>query len=232
MKAIIFDGNLSLSNVNLPTPEQDDVLIKTSMAGICNTDIEIIKGYMPGFKGILGHEFIGHVEHSANPSLNGNRVTAEINCACGNCDFCKSGLGRHCLSKTVVGIDKRDGAFAEYISVPQQNVITIPDSIPDESAIFIEPLAAALEILEQVPVRPVNSVLLIGDGKLAQLIAIVLQSTGCSLTVMGKHEDKLQHLHKKGIRTVLKDDFCPRPLRHGCGIVRFPRSIFSGAILR
>lgn len=196
MKALVFDKDLRLKEISKPKPSSDEILIKISKVGICNTDIEITRGYME-FKGILGHEFIGYLE-SENSSLDGKRVTAEINCSCGKCDLCKSGRDRHCSTRTVIGISGRDGALAEYITVPYKNVFFIPDSIKDENAIFIEPLAAALEILDQVPISNSDKVLVIGDGKLAQLISIVLHRVGCDLTVKGKHKDKLSHLEKTG----------------------------------
>ncbi|NLE01777.1 MAG: alcohol dehydrogenase catalytic domain-containing protein [Fibrobacter sp.] len=206
MIALTYNQTLNLSEIQKPIPAANETLIRVSKAGICNTDIEITKGYMAGFKGVPGHEFIGYADTTG---LRGKRVTAEINCGCGNCQMCRSNLQRHCPHRTVIGIDHRDGAFAEYISVPSSNIVMIPDEIPDNTAIFIEPLAAALEITEQILINNNHSVLLIGDGKLAQLIAIVLKYTGCNLLVMGKYEDKLAHLKNFGIDTQLKDSFKP-----------------------
>ena len=211
MKALVFDKTLSLQEISKPVVASDEVLIRVCRAGICNTDLEILRGYMPGFRGVLGHEFYGYVEEASDSSLQGKRVTAEINCGCGNCDLCKADLGRHCPNRTVLGIAGRNGAFAEYISVPQRNLVMIPDSLPDTSALLIEPLAAALEILEQVAIRKHHSVLLIGDGKLAQLIALSVHTTGCKLTVLGKHPDKLIHMRKIGIETILKETYSTSP---------------------
>src|SRR4030042_410238 len=147
MTACLFDKRLHVARVEKPTPAPGDVLIRITKAGICNTDLEILRGYVPGFNGIPGHEFIGIVTEAEDPAIIGARCTAEINCACGTCEFCSKGLGRHCLNRTVIGIIGHQGAFAEYIAVPAENVVIIPDSIPDTRAIFIEPLAAALEIL-------------------------------------------------------------------------------------
>ena len=211
MKAVFFDGALKLSDVERPERAGHEVLIRVSHAGICNTDHEIIRGYVPGFNGILGHEFLGHVEEADDRSLIGRRVTAEINISCGKCEFCKKGLGRHCINRSVLGIINKNGATAEYVAVPSENVFEIPPSIPDEDAIFIEPLAAALEILDQVVIGKEHSVLLIGDGKLALLIARVMSTTGCSLTVVGKHPEKLGLLEGPGIKTALAGTFKQSP---------------------
>ncbi|MBD3242302.1 MAG: alcohol dehydrogenase catalytic domain-containing protein [Chitinivibrionales bacterium] len=202
MKAVVFDGALGLRDVPRPARGKGDVLIRVAKAGICNTDHEIVRGYMPGFTGILGHEFVGVVTEAADASLVGARVTAEINCACGTCAYCRRGLGRHCPHRTVLGIVNRDGAFAEYVSVPAPNVVAVPDDIDDTRAVFIEPLAAACEVLEQVSVLPEHEVLVIGDGKLALLVAMVLHSTGCRISIAGKHERKLALLNRYDVETL------------------------------
>jgi threonine dehydrogenase-like Zn-dependent dehydrogenase len=202
MKAVVFDGSiLKLEEIDTPTPRSGETIIKVKKTGICNTDIEITKGYMDGFRGVPGHEFFGIIHDSCLHIDKNKRVTAEINCGCGNCGLCKGGDERHCLNRTVIGIAGRNGVFAEYIRVPDRNVIVIPDEISDTNAIFIEPLAAALEILEQIPITQDLTVALIGDGKLGQLIAHVIQATGCDFTVIGKHHDKLKYLKALGIRT-------------------------------
>ncbi len=201
MNALQFTKILTTFESPLPSLPRE-LLIRVSSAGICNTDIEITRGYVPGFNGIPGHEFFGYVESVPDPVHNhllGKRVTAEINCACGNCSFCNRGLGRHCPVRTVIGIVNRDGAFAEYISVPVENVVTIPDTISDNNALFIEPLAAALEIQEQVKILPEHEILILGDGKLAHLVAITLKPTGCRMKVSGRHEWKVQLLRDHGI---------------------------------
>lgn len=171
MKALYCSsGALSLRECEKPLRHSGEVLIRVCRAGICSTDLEIIKGYVPGFSGILGHEFFGYVEETDNAKHIGKRVTAEISCGCGKCGYCRSGLQRHCPNRTVLGIMKKNGAFAEYVAVPTENVTFIPDEIPETSALFIEPLATALEILEQLPVNSDQPVLLVGDGRLAQLI--------------------------------------------------------------
>jgi threonine dehydrogenase-like Zn-dependent dehydrogenase len=207
MKAVIYNGTLRLEQVPKPVRDTDEVLIKATKAGICNTDHEIIRGYIPGFNGIPGHEFIGIVEEADDTSLVGKRATAEINCACGTCEFCRKGLGRHCPTRTVIGIINQNGAFAEYIAVPRENCVIIPDTIPDNRAIFIEPLAAALEILEQVSITPDMQILLFGDGKLGLLIAHVLATTKCGLTVVGMSPKKLSLLDYTTVKTVLLDEF-------------------------
>jgi threonine dehydrogenase-like Zn-dependent dehydrogenase len=210
--ALIFDGSLRLADVPLPERKRGDVLIKVSLAGLCATDIEITRGYVPGFSGILGHEFIGHIAEADDPALVGKRATAEINCACGNCEFCRRGLERHCPQRSVIGIVNRAGCMAEYIIVPRENVVEVPASIRDTEAIFIEPLAAALEIMEQLSISPEHSVLLLGDGKLAQLIGRALKPTGCSITAVGKHPHKLSLLRDCGIVVIAAEAFAPRPV--------------------
>jgi threonine dehydrogenase-like Zn-dependent dehydrogenase len=175
------------------------------MAGICNTDLEITKGYM-GFRGVLGHEFVGIVERAPDAGLVGRRVVGEINCACRNCEYCRAGLPTHCPNRTVLGIQGRDGAFADYLTLPIANLHPVPETITDEQAVFVEPLAAALEILEQVAIRPGQSVVVLGDGKLGLLVAQVLVFTACQMTLAGKHREKLALVAGKGIHTVLVED--------------------------
>jgi threonine dehydrogenase-like Zn-dependent dehydrogenase len=206
MKALVFDGTLRLAGVPVPSRSADEVLVRVTKAGICNTDHEIVAGYMPGFKGVLGHEFLGVVEKADDKKLAGKRVTAEINCGCGTCDYCKSGMERHCPNRTVIGIKDRDGAFAGYICVPARNIVTIPDSIPDTNAIFIEPLAAAFEITQQVSLKD-KKILLIGDGKLGLLIAHVLWGNACDFLVIGRHEENLGPLVLMGMRAELERNF-------------------------
>ena len=206
MKALVFDKTLRLADVPVPARSRDEVLIRVTLAGICNTDHEIVAGCMPGFKGILGHEFLGIVEKAVDKKLVGKRVTAEINCGCGTCDYCKIGMERHCPNRTVIGIKDCDGAFAEYICVPAKNVVTILDGIPDKTAVFIEPLAAALEIFEQISLEN-KSVLLIGDGKLGLLIAHAVRMHHCDFFVVGRHRENLGLLAALGIKTALALDF-------------------------
>ena len=207
MTALIFDGILRLEKIPIPQRKKGEVLIRVTKAGICTTDHEIIQGYVPGFNQIPGHEFIGIIDKAEDELLIGKRCTAEINISCGSCEYCCNSLGRHCPDRSVLGIINRNGAFAEYLSVPDKNVILIPDTIPDNRAIFIEPLAASLEILEQVTIKRDSKVLLLGDGKLGLLIGQVLSTLGCDLTVVGKHRDKLALLDNDNVKTVLLNDF-------------------------
>lgn len=207
MSALIFNGTLQVEKMHVPRPKNGDVLIKVRKAGICNTDFEIIKGYIPGFNGVLGHEFVGTVVECNVPHMIGKRVTAEINCSCEECGFCKRGLFRHCPNRTVIGIINRDGAFAEYIVVPQRNVFVIPDNIPDSDAIFIEPLAAALEIIDQVKIPDESKILILGDGKLGLLISFVMQCSGYSTTMVGKHREKLSFAKAVGVSVVPLEEF-------------------------
>jgi threonine dehydrogenase-like Zn-dependent dehydrogenase len=207
MQALVLKNNtISIEEVAIPQRQDNESLIKIHFAGICNTDIELTKGYM-GFNGILGHEFIGTVIDSDNHELLNKRVVGEINLGCGKCTWCLSDMSRHCLSRTVLGIHKKDGVMAKFITLPDKNLHIVPDSITDEQAVFAEPIAAAFEILEQVHFQPGIKVLLLGDGKLGQLIARVLNSAGIKLLVVGKDESKIQLLKNLGIQTNLLEDF-------------------------
>jgi len=199
MKATYFDGKQIILDENFPDPQSDETLVRVNLAGICGTDLEILDGYME-YTGILGHEFVGTVEKSRNPTMVGKRVVGEINAGCGKCDSCMSGMQRHCPSRTVLGILKRDGAFAEFLSLPEKNLHVIPDSISNEQAVFVEPLAAAFEIKEQVSLKPEWNVAVVGDGRLAQLIIQVIKLTCSNITCFGKHESKLEGLVQSGIK--------------------------------
>ncbi len=172
MKALVFDGKLSLKDIPVPEPRHGEALVKVLVAGICNTDLEISRGYMQ-FQGVIGHEFVGRVERSPDSNQVGTRVVGEINAGCGECPACREGLQRHCPNRTVLGILGRNGAIAEYLTLPVSNLIAVPEGVSDEKAAFTEPLAAALEILEQVKIRPADRVLVIGDGKLGLLVSMV-----------------------------------------------------------
>jgi threonine dehydrogenase-like Zn-dependent dehydrogenase len=202
MKATFFDGKQMIFDNNYPDPNFDETIVRVNLAGICGTDLEILDGYMQ-YNGILGHEFVGTVEKSTNSELIGKRVVGEINAGCGKCDSCIKGMERHCASRTVLGILKRNGAFAEFLSLPEKNLHIIPDSITDEQAVFVEPLAAAFEINEQVSLKPEWNVAVVGDGRLAQLILQVIKLTCSNITCFGKHEDKLEGLVQSGIKIKL-----------------------------
>ena len=202
MKATFFDGKQMIFDKNYPNPKFDETLVRVSLAGICGTDLEILDGYMK-YIGILGHEFVGVVEKSTNSDIIGKRVVGEINAGCGNCNSCIKGMERHCPSRTVLGILKRNGAFAEFLSLPEKNLHVIPDTISDEQAVFVEPLAAAFEINEQVSLKPEWNVAVVGDGRLAQLIIQVIKLTCSNITCFGKHEKKLEGLVQSGIKIKL-----------------------------
>jgi threonine dehydrogenase-like Zn-dependent dehydrogenase len=205
-------GRLKAIQKPIPKLRPGWALIRVRMAGICNTDAEILRGYHQ-FRGVPGHEFVGEVLDVASraaavrKSWIGQRVAGEINVSCAAygyqpvCEFCRRGLRTHCARRTVLGIVAHDGAFAEYLTLPLQNLHRIPLNVSDEKAVFIEPLAAACEILDQIPIRRFRGAAVLGDGKLAQLIALVLQSAGCTVTVYGKHDAKLNLARSAGIRT-------------------------------
>lgn len=186
-----------------PTPPEDEALVKVVRAGICNTDLELLRGYYP-YAGVLGHEFVGVVEQGPD-RLQGQRVVGEINATCGQCRFCRSGQPTHCENRTVLGIVNRNGAFADYLTLPVKNLHPVPENVPTDAATFTEPLAAALEIQEQVAVNETQRVLVVGDGKLGQLVAQTLALTGCNLLAVGRHDEKLANLAARGIATGRED---------------------------
>jgi alcohol dehydrogenase len=205
MKALRFDGTLQLVR-DAPLPRRaGEALIQVLRAGICNTDLEITKGYA-AFHGVLGHEFVGRVIESPDGTLAGRRVVGEINVGCNECALCLAGDSRHCATRTVLGIKRRDGALAEFLSLPTQNLRAVPESVSDDMAVFVEPLAAALHILDQISIGPSSRVAIIGDGKLAQLIMRVVATTGCEITVVGKHEEKLESARSLGARLLMLKD--------------------------
>lgn len=202
MKALYLQDQLELKEIETPSPDSRSALIKVKMAGICNTDLEIVKGYM-GFRGVPGHEFVGRVERAADSKWVGKTVAGEINLGCGRCDYCLKGLSRHCPNRSVLGILHHHGAFAEYMTLPVGNLHPIPEGLSDRQAVFVEPVAAALEILEQLHIEPNHRVALIGDGKLGLLISQVLRLTGCQVLLIGKHARKLDLARHWGVDTVL-----------------------------
>ena len=189
-----------------PAGEQSEyVQVRVLTAGICETDLQLKQGYM-GFNGVLGHEFVGIAQSGR---FAGQRVVGEINCACGECDFCGRGLPRHCSRRSVIGILNHDGAFADSVWVPDENLHVVPNHVTTDQAVFTEPVAAACRILEQVAIDSTTSVVVFGDGRLGNLCAQVLKSTGCRLKVVGKHEWKIERLNKLGVTTCLLSDFQP-----------------------
>ncbi|HYE18232.1 MAG TPA: alcohol dehydrogenase catalytic domain-containing protein [Tepidisphaeraceae bacterium] len=210
MRALLFDQTLQFRPRHAdPAPALGDTLIRVRQAGVCATDLEITRGYM-NFTGVLGHEFVGVVESSADKAWVGKRVVGEINVVCGKCDLCMSGLSNHCRNRTVLGILKRDGAFADYVRLPSVNLHEVPASVEDDAAVFAEPLAAAFQILKQVKLDGRKWVTVLGDGRLGLLCAQVLRNAGCPVRVIGKHVDKLRLCDQWGIRSRAVTDITPR----------------------
>lgn len=208
MKAIVFDNELKLvTNYAKPVPKKDEALIRVTTGGICNTDYEITKGYM-GYKGILGHEFVGVVEeiNGEDKSLLGKRVVGEINCGCKNCEWCYQGLERHCPNRQTLGIWQKDGCFAQYVVMPLSNLLEVADNVPDEQAVFVEPLAAAVEILEQLHIQPAQKVVVLGDGKLGLTISLALSASNIDVLLVGKHQNKLDIAKAQGVKTKIFED--------------------------
>jgi len=216
MRALVYT-NSSLSfkqNHPSPAPIEGEALIRVTMAGICNTDIEITRGYL-AFQGVPGHEFVGVVQEiygapaeKSHKRLIGKRVVGEINAACHrpDCFYCSRDMPTHCPNRTTLGIGGRDGAFADYLTLPLENLHIVPDEVSDEEAVFVEPLAASFEILEQAHVKPTDIVIVLGDGKLGQLAAQVLALAGCDVRMVGKHPEKLAMIEQRGTTTYLLDN--------------------------
>ncbi len=204
MKALILNDNKIHFETEYPDPIPADgeVLVKVIRAGICETDLQLIQGYM-GFQGILGHEFVGVAQEG---KFAGQRVVGEINNSCHQCSCCKSGLENHCPSRSVLGILNHDGAFADFVCIPEENLHQVPDEVTDIDAVFTEPLAAAFQMETQIKFRPEHKVVLLGDGRLGNLCAQVVAKAGTQLTVVGKHENKLNLLKQIGIETILLSD--------------------------
>ncbi len=209
MKAVVFndkDGLRLDTNYPKPVPQKGEALIKVSLAGICNTDFEITKGYM-GYNGILGHEFVGVVEevNSDDKSLLGKRVVAEISYGCNDpeCEWCAQKNYRHCPSRHTLGIVDKDGCFAEYLTMPLNVLFEVPENVSDEQAVFVEPLAAACEITEQLHIKPIDKVVVLGDGKLGLTTALTLHAQGFDVTLIGKHQNKLDIAKNQKVKTQL-----------------------------
>jgi threonine dehydrogenase-like Zn-dependent dehydrogenase len=208
MNALWLENNrIDLRDVSQPR-KPNEALIKIRKAGICSTDLELVKGYYP-YTGILGHEFVGEVVEAHDASWIGQRVVGEINAACNQCEQCRNGRSMHCENRTVLGIVNRDGAFAEFTQLPIINLHRVPASVPDEMAVFTEPLAAALEIQQQIQIKPTDRVLLVGAGRLGQLIAQTLALTGCDLHVVARHAHQQNLLNARRIRIIAEEDIQP-----------------------
>ena len=194
VKGLYFDGEKAVYREDLPKPvcKEGESLIRILMAAVCSTDREVLKGYRPNFRGVMGHEFVGVVEESEDESLIGQRVVGELNAGCGHCLYCRTGREKHCPDRKVIGMEGKDGCFAEYMTLQTHLIHRVPDELPTERAIFTEPLAAAFEITSQVHVSPDTKVAVLGDGRLSLMIAQVLNLTGTDLTVIGKHPEKLE----------------------------------------
>lgn len=208
MRALVFNNKLELKqDFEKPTPKENEALIKVKLVGICNTDYEITKGYM-GYNGILGHEFVGVVEeiNGEDKSLLGKRVVGEINLGCKNCDYCAKSLERHCPNRQTLGIFNKDGCFADYVTLPLSNLLEVSEKISDETAVFVEPLAAALEILEQLHIKPYEKVCVLGDGKLGLITALALNASNVDVTLVGKHQNKLDIAKEQNVKTVLLEN--------------------------
>jgi threonine dehydrogenase-like Zn-dependent dehydrogenase len=204
MRALVIDLDHTLAfRRDYPDPVETpgESIVRVSAAGICGTDLEIARGYMH-FHGIPGHEFAGRVVQSQTVELRGKRVVGEINAGCGECALCESGMTRHCPNRTVLGILGRDGAFAEFLRLPDANLIPIPDSIPDKVAAFVEPLAAAYEIFEQTHLARNETIVVLGDGRLGALAALALRAEKYLPIVAGHHQEKLARLSQMGLDTV------------------------------
>lgn len=204
MKALRFEND-QLTVADVPVPDRaGEVLVRVRVSGICNTDLEIARGYA-GFRGTIGHEFVGTVEAAAAdaPELVGKRVVGEINAGCGACQLCAAGDARHCARRTVLGIVGRDGAHAEFLNLPARNLLEVPEKISDEQAVFAEPLAAAYGITEQIEISPDTKVAVIGDGKLGILCALSLALKSKNVVLIGKHREKMRRAERRGIETVL-----------------------------
>src|SRR5918996_1730857 len=208
MNAVWLENN-KIDLRDVPQPRKpNEALIKIRKAGICSTDLELVKGYYP-YTGILGHEFVGEVIEADDASWMGQRVVGEINAVCNQCEQCLNGRPTHCENRTVLGIVNRDGTFAEFTQLPIGNLHRVPDSVPDEMAVFTEPLAAALEIQQQIQIKPTDRVLLIGAGRLGQLIAQTLALTGCDLRVIARHAHQQNLLKARGIRVIAEEEIKP-----------------------
>ncbi len=209
MQALVLShGRLSYqTGYPQPSPGPDEALIRVTLAGICATDLELVKGYADGFEGVLGHEFVGLVEKAADDKWLGRRVVGSINIGCNHCATCIRHGPEHCPHRAALGIHRHDGAFADYLTLPTANLYPVPDTVPDETAVFTEPLAAALRIREQVRLQPAARIAVVGPGRLGLLVAQVLALAGGHVTVIGRHRQSLDLPAQLGLVTGLVSDF-------------------------
>jgi threonine dehydrogenase-like Zn-dependent dehydrogenase len=205
MLTLYFDGKPEIRELPRPAPAPGEVLIRVRLAGICGTDLEVLKGYH-GFRGVMGHEFVGEVAGPDNSPWLGKRVVGEINLSCGVCDLCRRGLGHHCRQRRVLGLKDRHGAFARYLTLPEANLHEVPREVPDEAAVFTEPLAAALHVTEAVPLSPESRVLVVGDGSLGLQISWVLALSGAEIHLAGHHSEHLALARPAGVAAFLEPD--------------------------
>ncbi len=209
MRALVFDNGLKYEpSYADPQVTPGECLVNVHLAGICSTDLQIVRGYM-GYVGVLGHEMVGTVQAGSEEWL-GKRVVCEINCVCRKCDMCQAGLANHCRNRTVMGIAGRDGCFADQVLVPERNLIEVPSAVADEQAVFIEPLAAAWQVVTQIPVDSKTRVLVLGSGRLGLLVAQVVNQLGCNLEVVGRNHKSLGLCERKHIQSRHVDEFIPR----------------------
>lgn len=194
MKGIYFDGEKAVYRENLPkpVPGKKESLVRVCMAAVCNTDKEILKGYRPDFKGVMGHEFVGVVEESPDASLIGKRVVGELNATCGRCVYCLTGRPTHCTYRRVLGMHDKDGCFGEYMTIDTSLLHVVPEGLPTEKAVYTEPLAAAFEIMTQVSLTKDKNIAVLGDGRLAYCVVQAMNAEGHRVTVVGKHPEKLE----------------------------------------
>lgn len=208
MRALFLaDGRLQYrTDYPNPQPKENEVLVEVRLAGICATDLEMVKGYVPDFSGVLGHEFVGEVVETSAGDWHGRRVVATINIGCGRCAVCRHSGPEHCEQRQALGIHNRDGVFADYVVLPLSNLLAVPDEVPDEAAVFTEPLAAALRIREQVLLRPSAKTAVVGPGRLGMLIGKVLSLDGTEVTMLGRRPESLTLAKAWGLQTALVDE--------------------------
>lgn len=210
MRAVVFEQQLQfVTDYPEPSLRPGEALICPHLAGICNTDLELTRGYM-GFRGVLGHEFVGTVVAASTPAWVGQRVVGEINAACRQCATCRRGDAPHCPNRTTLGIDRRDGVMADLFSLPEDCLLPVPPALADEAAVFVEPLAAALEILQQTHIQPTSTVAVVGDGKLGAMIVQALRLPGCAVSLIGRHPERWALFERQGIRCYPSDDPPPQ----------------------